>query len=175
MKALALLAQASGQLLLAFVILFNGAGPALAQSDAAQLETNKATVRRVINEVQRDGNFAAFEQLFARDYVDHTPFPGYESDREGTRQIYLALRTAFPDFRATIHRQIAEGEFVTTFKTYHGTHRGAFMGTSPTGRAIRFQAMDIMRVRNGEIADHWGITDADALTRQLSVPPPTNE
>ena len=72
--------------------------------------------------------FAAFEQLFAADYVDHTPFPGYGSDRESTRTIYLALRAAFPDLRATINRQFAEGDFVTTFKTYHGTHRGVFLG-----------------------------------------------
>lgn len=170
MNASVRLALTLNLFVLGFAILAGGTSPALAQSvAAAQLEANKATVRRVIDEVQRDGNFAAFEQLFASDYVDHTPFPGYDDDREGTRKIYLALRAAFPDLRATIHEQVAEGELVTTFKTYHGTHRGVFMGAAPTGRAICFEAMDIMRIRDGRVAGHWGITDVASLVRQLSA------
>ncbi|MGL4264911.1 MAG: ester cyclase, partial [Afipia sp.] len=38
---------------------------AFAQTTSAPLEANKAVVRRVIEEVQRDGNFANFEKLFA--------------------------------------------------------------------------------------------------------------
>jgi predicted ester cyclase len=56
---------------------------------------------------------------------------------------------------------------VTSFKTYHGTHRGDFMGTAPTGRS--FDAMDIMRVRDGKITDHWGVSDAASLMRQLGA------
>jgi len=154
----------------AVAILANAASPALAQPAATRLEANKATVREVINKVQRDGDFAAFEQLFAADYVDHTPFPGYGSDRESTRTIYLALRAAFPDLRATINQQVAEGDFVTTFKTYHGTHRGVFLGMAPTEREVRFDAMDIMRVRDGKIVGHWGVTDTASLMRQLTEP-----
>lgn len=136
---------------------------------AAQLKDNKAVVRRVIDEMQRDGNFANFEQLFAADYIDHTAFPGFANDREGTRTIYLTLRKAFPDFRAIIHRQIAEGDLVTSHKTYHGTHRGEFNGVAPTGRAITFEVIDIMRVRNGQITDHWGVTDVGALMNQITA------
>jgi hypothetical protein len=28
---------------------------------------------------------------------------------------------------------------VTTYKTYHGTHRGEFLGVAPTGRKIQFE------------------------------------
>jgi hypothetical protein len=104
MKALARSLPTVGRSLLALVILASGVGPVLAQSGAAQLEANKALVRSVIDEVRRDGDFTAFEQLFAADSVDHSPFPRYASDREGTRTIYLALRSAFPDFRAMINQ-----------------------------------------------------------------------
>jgi predicted ester cyclase len=143
--------------------------PAFAQTTGAHLETNKAVVRTVIEDVQRDGNFANFEKLFAASYVDRTAFPGFASDREGTRNIYLTLRKAFPGFRATIHRQIAEGDLVTTHKTYHGKHLGEFNGVAPTGREIAFEVIDIMRVRNGQITDHWGVTDIGTLMRQISA------
>ena len=80
------------------------------------------------------------------------------------------LRAAFPDFRATIHRQVAEGDFVTTFKTYHGTHRGPFLGLAPTGREVSFHAIDMMRLRDGKIVAHWGVSDSAALARQLDPP-----
>lgn len=142
---------------------------AFAQNTGAHLEANKAVVRTVIEDVQRDGNFANFEKLFAANYVDRTAFPGFASDREGTRTIYLTLRKAFPGFRAVIHRQIAEGDLVTSHKTYHGKHLGEFNGVAATGRDITFEVIDIMRVRDGQITDHWGVTDIGALMRQISA------
>lgn len=143
--------------------------PAFAQNTATPLEANKAVVRRVIEDVQRDGNFASFEKLFAASYVDRTAFPGFASDREGTRNIYLALRKAFAGFRAVIHRQVAEGDLVTAHKTYHGKHVGEFNGVGPTDRDITFEVIDIMRVHDGQITDHWGVTDIGTLMLQISA------
>lgn len=148
----------------------SGLGPAIGQSpEVDRLEANKAVVRRLIEGVQRDGDFALFEQLFAPDYVDRTPFSDVPPNRDGTRAIYQGFRRAFPDWRAVIHTQIAEGDLVTTHKTYLGTHRGEFLGIAPTGRETRFEVIDIMRVRDGRITDHWGVGDAAGLLRQLNA------
>lgn len=157
-------------LLLGVMAAAAAASPAVAQSGASQLEANKAVVRRLIEGVQRDGDFALFETLFATDYVDHTPFGDFPPNRDGTRTIYQTFRKAFPDWRATIHRQVAEGDLVTTHKTYHGTHRGEIFGVAPTGRETTFAVIDIMRVRNGQITDHWGVGDGAGLMRQLQAP-----
>ena len=66
----------------------------------------------------------------------------------------------FPDFHAEIHWQAADGDLVTTYKTYHGTHQGTFLGVAPTGRKIHFETVDAMRVRNGQITEHWGVANA---------------
>jgi SnoaL-like polyketide cyclase len=47
--------------------------------------------------------------------------------------------------------QTADGDVVTTFKTYHGTHKGSFLGMPATGRTIQFETVDAMRVQNGKI------------------------
>ena len=73
-------------------------------------EAAKAVIRRNTAEVQGGGDFALFDQLFADDFVDHTPQPNCTPDKDGARQLYRVLRDAFPDFRAEIHWQIAEGE-----------------------------------------------------------------
>ncbi|MFD0152851.1 ester cyclase [Streptomyces sp. NPDC055721] len=131
----------------------------------------KAVVRRNTEDVQGGGDFALFDELFADDFLDHTPQPGRTPDKAGARELYQVLREAFPDFRADIHWQAADGNLVTTYKTYHGTHRGEFFGIAPTGRTIRFDTVDAMRVRDGKITEHWGVANLFSLMQQLGALP----
>jgi steroid delta-isomerase-like uncharacterized protein len=131
----------------------------------------KAIVRRNTEEVQGGGNFEVFEELFADDFLDHTPQPNRTPDKAGARDLYRTLRAAFPDFHAEIHWQLADGDRVTTYKTYHGTHRGEFLGVAPTGRKIQFETVDVMRVRDGKIAEHWGVANLFSLMQQLGAWP----
>ena len=141
----------------------------LTASDAA-----KAVVRRNNEEVQSKGNFAVFEELFANDFVDHTTQPGTTPDKAGVRKLYKYMREAFPDFRSEIHWQLTDGDRVTTYKTYYGTHDGPFLGIAPTYRKIHFESVDVMRVQNGKITDHWGVGNLLSLMQQIGGwTPPT--
>jgi steroid delta-isomerase-like uncharacterized protein len=131
----------------------------------------QAVVRRNTEEVQGRGDFALFDELFADDFIDHTPQPGGTPDKAGARALYGALRTAFPDFHAVIHWQAVEGDRVTTYKTYHGTHEGPVFGLAPTGRKISFDTVDVMRVRDGRITEHWGVAHLYSLLQQLGALP----
>src|SRR5215469_4791115 len=122
-------------------------------------EAAKAIIRQNTEEVQGRGNFDVFDELFADDFIDHTPQPGTTPDKAGVRKLYTYLRVAFPDFHADIHWQLADGDRVTTYKTYRGTHQGPFLGVAPTHRKIHFETVDVMRVQNGKITDHWGVAN----------------
>jgi steroid delta-isomerase-like uncharacterized protein len=137
----------------------------------------KAVVRRNTEEVQCKGRFDIFEELFADDFVDHTTQPGTTPDKTGVRKLYTYLREGFPDFNAEIHWQLADGDRVTTYKTYYGTHEGTFLGVAPTHRKIHFEAVDVMRVQNGKITDHWGVGNLLSLMEQIGgwTPSPSAE
>ena len=51
-------------------------------------EAAKAIVRRNTEEVQGRGNFDVFDELFADDFIDHTPQPGTTPDKAGVRKLY---------------------------------------------------------------------------------------
>jgi len=125
-------------------------------------EAAKAVVRRNTEEVHGGGNFAVFDELFADDFLDHTPQPGRTPDKAGARELYKVLRAAFPDFHAEIHWQLADGDRVTTYKTYHGTHLGEFLGVVPTARKIQFETVNV-----GQISEHWGVANLFSLMQQL--------
>src|SRR4029450_5565499 len=72
-------------------------------------EAAKAVVRRNTEEVQGGGNFSVFEELVADDFLDHRPPPGRTNDKAAARELYKVLRSAFPDFHAEIHWQLADG------------------------------------------------------------------
>ena len=141
-------------------------------SNAKPGDAEKAIVRRNTEEVQGKGNYALFDELFADDFLDHTPQPNCTPDKPGALGLYKKLRAAFPDFHADIHWQRIDGDVVTTFKTYHGTHRGDFLGVAPTGKPIHFETVDAMRVQHGKITEHWGVANLFSLLEQLGAWPP---
>ncbi|MCP9272066.1 ester cyclase [Mycolicibacterium arenosum] len=128
-----------------------------------------AVVRRNTEKVQGEGDFALFEELFADDFIDHTPQPGTTADKDGVRVLYHRLREAFPDFWPEIHWQTVDVDVVTTYKTYHGTHRGEFLGIAATGRTVRFDTVDAMRVHDGRIVEHWGVANLYGVLGQLGA------
>ena len=56
---------------------------------------------------------------------------------------------------------------------FSGTHQGEFMGLPPTGKRIEVDAIDIVRIRNGQLAEHWGVFDAMLMMQQLGAIPET--
>jgi hypothetical protein len=52
-------------------------------SRATISEAAKAVVRRNTEEVQGRGNFDVFEELFADNFIDHTPQPDMTPDKAG--------------------------------------------------------------------------------------------
>jgi predicted ester cyclase len=46
------------------------------------------------------------------------------------------------------------------------------MGLTPTGRCIHFETVDVMRVHDGKITEHWGVANLFSLLQQLGAWPP---
>lgn len=134
------------------------------------IQENKALVRCFIEEVQNQHNLNAIDALFSPDFIDHsgkTPLPGVEA----AKGFFATMFTAFPDMHFTIQRMLAEGDQVATHKTFHGTHRGPFMGIQPSGKQVTIEVMDIVTVQDGKITDHWTVDDALGMLQQLGVIP----
>ena len=141
------------------------------------VEENKAVVRRFVEEVQSQHKVELVDELFDPDYIDHAVPLGMPPAR-GTgyfKQFYNAMLQAFPDLHATIHDQIAEGDKVTTRKAFRGTHRGEFMGIPPTDKKSELLVIDIFRVTDGRLAEHWGTWDNLSLLQQLGAMPASGQ
>jgi steroid delta-isomerase-like uncharacterized protein len=134
-------------------------------------EQNKALVRKS-HELMNQKNVDAALVLCSLDFVDHALRPGMSKGVEGTRQFFNMQFAAFPDMRATLEDMIAEGDKVVTRMTLRGTNTGPFMGMPPTGKSATWSFIDIFRIADGKLAEHWVEMDSVVLMQQLGLVPP---
>jgi predicted ester cyclase len=52
-----------------------------------------------------------------------------------------------------------------------GTHEGDLFGIAPTRRKVSVMQIQIERIKDGRIVEHWRVTDELSLMRQLGVVP----
>ena len=135
----------------------------------------KEIVRRFVDEYQTGGSETAFAEFLDANVIDHNLPPGVAPGAQGVHQQFDGFRAAFPDFQATILDQIAEDDRVVTRKVFTGTHLGPLQGIEPTGRKVEIHVIDIVRVANGKIVEHWNCVDRLGLLAQLGALPPLAE
>lgn len=134
-------------------------------------EANKAVVLRFNKEVIGGGDEQVFRSLVKRDFVNRSAPPGSPTDADG--MIYFfnqILRPGIPDLQVEVHDQVAEGDKVVTRKTLVGTHGGPLLGIAPTRRRIAIDVLDVIRLEDGQYAEHWGLTTLDSVLAALRQP-----
>ncbi|MFD7159836.1 ester cyclase [Kribbella sp. NPDC059898] len=133
-------------------------------------ETNKTIMKRFINDYQVGDDQQVLYATVSPTLVNHTPmFPDAPGGPAEVKTIFDLFHAAFTDFGAEVLDQLAEGDKVFTYKAFTGTHTGDFLGVAPTGAQVRFEVMDIVRIADGQIVEHWGLVDQLSLLRQLGA------
>ena len=135
-------------------------------------EQNKIVARQLIEEIFNQGNISLIDEILATDFIEHEELPpGMPSGREGIKLATTMLRSAFPDFKATIEDVVVEGDKVAFRLTWSGTHEGEFMDMPPTGKSFSIAVFDILRITGGRIVEHWGLMDNMSMMQQLGAMP----
>ncbi len=136
-------------------------------------EENKAIFRRFVQEVMNQGNLSTIDELFAPEFIGHVGLPPVPPmTREGVKALFSMYHNAFTGFHATIEQLIAEDDKVVGLLIATGIHTGNFLGIPVTGKQVSFRTMDIFRLVDGKIVEHWAMPDQYDLRKQLGAIPP---
>ena len=135
------------------------------------MTTNSKIAERIPLEVLNNGKFELVDELYAIDFVEHTPQPGVAPSRAGFKQTAIALKTAFPDLHYVIEDAIESGDRIVHRLTASGTMKGDFMGMPATGKRATWTEIHVGRVANGRVAEHWGLVDQLGMLVQLGIVP----
>jgi steroid delta-isomerase-like uncharacterized protein len=132
-------------------------------------EDNKAVVRRLYEEGNNQRKLDVLGEVMAVDVISHTPFPESKTGLDGFKEVFTEVHTSFPDYQIEVDDQIAEGDKVVTRFTAGGTHEGDFMGVGATGKRIQVRGIDIDRLEDGKIVEHWSEASMLGVAEQLGV------
>jgi predicted ester cyclase len=134
-------------------------------------EENKAVVRRFWEELWNQRNQDVVGELVAPKEIPHVKI------------FYNVFLGACPDLTVTIDDILAEGELVAERITFRGTQTGPLnmpgVSIPPTGKTLSTRMVEIWRVHDGKMTDHWGEWDRAGLMQQLGLegsrPAPVSE
>ena len=141
---------------------------------AGQAAANKAAFSRFQDAVNT-GDAEVIEKIIDEvvepDVLFHAPVPTGATGAQALKQVWTVLLRAFPDLHVAIEDLIAEGDKVVARNTVTGTHLGEYRGVPPTGRAVTYQEMFVVRFAGGRITEIWGVVDVYSQMRQLGLIP----
>ncbi|CAL78531.1 conserved hypothetical protein, NTF2-like Superfamily protein [Bradyrhizobium sp. ORS 278] len=132
-------------------------------------ETNKQICRDYFKAfLARDA--AWMEKHVAKTFVRHDPGLDFEvRGPEGVLQLHDALMPAFPDMKLELLDLVAEEDKVLVRLVIHATHTGPFGAMAPTGKPIRVAVLDLFKIRDGVLVEHWAQLDNLGMLKQLGA------
>jgi predicted ester cyclase len=124
-------------------------------------------MRRFYERIINEDDLAVVDEVLDPDYEDESSVPLELPGREGFKRRINELRRSFT-LRIELHDMLAEGDLVAFRWTITGAHVGEFGGVAPTHRRVILRGLNLERVVDGRIKQHWSEFDPDALMRQVA-------
>jgi predicted ester cyclase len=101
--------------------------------------------------------------LIDPDVVDHRG--GTSGDHHGIaawRDKWDHMAYGSQGLSMTVEQNVADGDFSVNRYTIRGTD-------ATTGRGYEITGIDMIRVRDGKLAEHWAVLDSSAMRHQLGL------
>ena len=125
-------------------------------------------MRTVFHEVFNGHDLDRIDDYFGEDYGHDGPLaPGRDSFKAHMRELF----EAFPDLGGTLEDVIASDDKVVCRSMFRGTQVRELMGIPAAGRTIEYRVIEIFRLENGRIVEHWQQSDTLAMFQQLGLVP----
>ena len=107
----------------------------------------------------------------AAGYIAHTPdsMDLLALDSQAWTEFLGLFLEGFPDLHLEVLDTTADAQTTAQRILFTGTHTGTFRGLPPTGRSISFAGIEINRMSNAKVVEHWVQLDALTLFQQLGL------
>ena len=132
---------------------------------------NKAHVAEYNREVVDKHDPEGVRKYMATDAIDHGAPAGFPQGHEGAALIFRMYWGAFPNIKYEVKDVIGEGDKIMLRAQLSGTQEGDFMGIPATHKPVSIMALQMLRLSDGLIVEHWGGIEDLLLFQQLGVVP----
>jgi steroid delta-isomerase-like uncharacterized protein len=140
---------------------------------SAEIESNIAFVREYGERVFNGHNPELAAEYVTADVKWHGGTLGTVEGVDGLVQLLQGFIGALPDLNPQEQDIIANEDTVVVRFVVEATHQGELLGIPATGRRVRWDAVDVYRLRDGKICEEWAADDLTAILHQVgSYTPP---
>lgn len=134
----------------------------------ADSRKNKEVVSKFYQDVFIRHDMTRLDTYMRDDYIQHNA--DCPQGKAGFVEFFDVIFKAIPDFKYTLKKMVAEDDIVMAYSATTGTHKGSeWLGKKATGNKLDYDVVDIFRVRDGKIAEHWDVADTFTFFRQLGI------
>ncbi|MGA2013940.1 MAG: ester cyclase [Solirubrobacteraceae bacterium] len=131
---------------------------------------NEALARRFFEELCNDRQASVADEIIAADYVSHGPQAPPAEGPEGVKARIAVYQDALDGYW-DVQEIHSAGDRVVVRWIGRGTHIGELMGVPATGATVAVDAITILRIADGQIAEEWTVWDALGLLQQVGAVP----
>lgn len=119
-----------------------------------------------------DRDAAWWQRHIAPDFVRHDPGLNFTvRGPEGVARLGEVLHGGVTEMTLPIDEVVAEGDRVLVRLRFRGRHTGDLMGLPASGRSIDIAVMDLFRIVDGRLVEHWALLDNLGMLKQVGAFP----
>ena len=134
------------------------------------MESKKLNVlRQIVEQGFGNADLNVIDRLITDNWIEHQV--NLKGGKEVLKKAIRGIERAFSERKYTLANHSVNGDLVWVHYRFSARHTGLFMGYEPTGKEIMIDVMDIARIENDQLVEHWGIPDRFALVTQLGLFP----
>ena len=164
-----LIATAAGMLCF-FISCKDSSSTSSTSSSTDDVQKNIDNNNKVIKAIET-GDSATINSLIADDAVDHMGPNGQPiTGGANVRHMLIDMHNHMKDLKMDIITTAGNADYIFTYSRMSGTASDAAMGM-PAGTKMDQTGVDVVKVKDGKMTEHWGFVDPAAMMKQMQGMP----
>lgn len=122
--------------------------------------------------VWNQGDANAIDELCHADVLGHGLYDADGNEVRGVeafKDFYHRFKAAFPDIRVDVLDSVQQGEMMCANCVVRATHTGPGFFVEPTGTAVEFTGLCLVRVQDRKILESWNQFDFLKVMLQIGA------
>lgn len=142
-----------------------------------QRDRNRATARRLHEEVSGQGKYELIPELLSENWTYSDRFgmatsavdDSETSGRAGLRAALVQMRESFNDFNGEVLDTAVDGDHVWVRLRLTGTWTGPFLGCEPNGKSFAIESIEVHRFEGNKVIETGSHVDYLGWMTQLNI------
>lgn len=130
---------------------------------SAKVAANKRVVQAFIEDVLNQHNGSHAARYLTSDMQWHGGTVGTVPGGDNVAGLMTSVVTSIPDLHAEVKDIFGEGDKISVRLVVTGTLKAPLLGIPATGQSVKWDAIDVYKLRNGKISEEWAGEDWSAF------------